>query len=704
MRGLLRWMVAVVVVPWTVVESAAVVRNDANQKGDLDLDLGLGVMMPPHLNEDEFWKVTSDQLTLVEFFSPYCHHCQELYPKWEQAYKEFYPEMEKMGISMRQVDCVESGDFCEKQDVYFYPNIRLYGPANGKTKFLGSFPRMLDRNPESFKSFLREAYSEFNNGGHDLPSASELLDSEKLKKLVSGDIDQGWFVTFFPATNVQWLETDKSNKNRFNPQCYDCHDIKVLWDKLSNQVQSTFKTGHVNCFDNKEICEKLGYEELTRSKSAEPQFSYFLPKSVGQIRLKYPADIDLKSMRAHSHRLFENYQYERVTSAGILDLLEYKPGLFHKPLDYEFPLKNKIAIIYFFDIEDDNPKDREILPKILKLINDSPFNLHLYTAKHAKIDADIKLQAENMIKFINYRVDSNYEFDLSHYLAQTLTSKPTLLVMKDNTLITNVYQTFSKEDINDLSKVEKFINDNQYPLYQELTPKYLPQYFTRKDEKNNDKVVITFIDSKDENSTKEALYNISLAAHEYNHIKKKYYFDEDPKQKPFKDDRAAKLKEMNHESVNVIKQLHDTMPQFYNNKDVLFTYLDLSSIHQFKNIKNWKIKLNSYLAGDSIVVSRDFKKIWHRNVSGGKLKNDPQELNQILSTFFTGVEHVNGKFISSPYGGMFSFMNRIHQFGIMGYFALILMLFMVQLIIRKRSKKQKSSAQRGIIGTLPKKD
>lgn len=691
MKGIIKWLLVGLVLP--LADTAAVGRND--QKNH-ELEESLVVKMPPYLNEAEFNKVTSEQLTLVEFFSPYCHHCKALYPTWERTYKEFYPEMVDLGIDMRQVDCVESGDLCANQDVYFYPNIRLYGPSNGNTKFLGSFPRMLDRNPQNFKSFLREAYSEYKQGV-DLPSVSELLNSTQIEKLVEGDVDQAWFVTFYPGTDKQWLETEKTGKNKFSEQCYDCHDFKIIWDKLSNQIQSIFKTGHVNCFDNKEICELLGFDKLARSHNAQPQFAYFLPKHVGQIRLDYTGEVDLKSMKAHSQRLFENYQYEKVTSAGILDLLEYKPGLFHKPLDYEFPLQNKVAIIYFYDQDEDNEVDREILPKILKYISDSPFNLNLYTAKHKKIDADIKEQAENMIKYINYHDDANYKFDLSQYLAQTLTTKPTLLVLKDNTLITNVYQTFTREDINDFDKVEKFISENKYPLYQELTPSYLPHYFTRKGDPN-DKVVVTFIDSKNPKSAKKELYNFSLAAHEYNFIKKQYYLES-----KLTADQATKLAEMNGESMAVIQQLQQEIPQFYENNDVLFTYLDLSALGQYDNVKNWKIQPGQYNVGDVIIVSKDYKKFWNHDINGDKLTNSPQQVTQLLASFLDPSNQVDGKLIGPVYGGIFSFMNRIHEHGIMGYIGLIGVVFVAQFTIRKW-RRRAGSAPRGIIGNLPKKD
>ena len=51
---------------------------------------------------------------------------------------------------MRQVNCVESGDLCDKENVDSFPSLRLYvpdtdkvtgEPIEDKLRFVGSFPR-----------------------------------------------------------------------------------------------------------------------------------------------------------------------------------------------------------------------------------------------------------------------------------------------------------------------------------------------------------------------------------------------------------------------------------------------------------------------------------------------------------------------------------------------------------------------------------
>jgi protein disulfide-isomerase len=699
---------------WTVVSIFLPFLVDAVAAGAAGgkEDPGGSVEMPPKLSEEEFKKITSEQLTFVEFFSPFCHHCKDLYPTWEKTYKEFYPELKKYNMQMRQVDCVERGDLCASENVYSYPNLRLYGPSsNKKTKFLGSYPRMLPRTVEKFKNFLRESYAEFSTTDVDLPSMSKVLDASQLVKLVAGESKEAWFVTFFPASNEQWEKTDSTGKNHFPENCLDCHDYKVVWDKVSSQIQATFNTGHVNCFDNPNFCEKLGFKDLTiKGGYPEPKFVYFLPKSARQTRMDYKGDIDATSMKHHAHRLFDNFQYEKVTSAGLPDLFDFRPGLHHKPLELEFPLQNKVVIIFFYDQDSSSKEDWDILSYILEYITNSPFKIRLYTSKHKKIEGDIREQAENMIKFINYEEGTKYEFDEEMYLSYSLTSKPTLLIMRDNALFTNVFQQFAPEDIRDAKKVLEFIGKNQYPLYQELTPKLLPSYFNKEESHKDEKVVITFIDSSDEKQTQQAMYNISLAAHEYYFIQKKYYFNDILTQRQLKADSVAKLKKKGADSVAVIQKMREEIPHFFDRDGVLFTYIDLKARAQFDRVSGWKFNANTYKPGDTIVVSKDYKQYWDEDILGAKLVNDPTKLKGVLASLLDPNlikgGKVNVKLVGSPYGGPFKFMNIIHQRGFLGYVGFIGMIYIVQLFIRKVAMKSRKnrSTQRGIIGNIPKKD
>ncbi|KAK6461532.1 hypothetical protein DFJ63DRAFT_323155 [Scheffersomyces coipomensis] len=687
--------------------------------------------LPPPLGVDNFDTITSERLSFVEFYSPYCHHCTALAPIWEEAYLQFKTEAVKLNIQMVQVNCVESGDLCEREQISYYPNLQLYAPERnsetgellpGKSKKVGMFPRSLVRTSENFQKYLRNSAAEYNAGTIDIPSSSELLDADQMLSILAGKKEEAYFVTFFPSTDEQWKKTESTGKSAFQKSCDDCLEYKQIWDQLSNQIQTVSKTGHFNCQTNPSLCQSMNFNELTPTNTrSTPKFVMFLPKTTGKIRFDYKGEVSIDKMKAWVNRLWQNAQFETLTARALGDVMEYRKELPHEPLDSYYPLENKISVIFYFDPDTNSDEDRAILPYLLDYVTYSPFNMYLYTSKHKKLEQGVLTQAENLVKFINAdpKSSSQYKFNKASYLATTLTSKPTILIFKDNTLITDIYQNFAPEDMRDTRKIEKFINDAMYPLYQELTAELVPYYFNRpNDEHKGDKVVVTFIDSTDASSTNKQLYNISLIAHEYAYLKKEYYFNQISANREEKQSRVEKLKQQNSDSIPIIKELRREIPHLFNNNQVLFTFVDKSKKDQFYRSSKWNIDSNDYNIGDCIILTKDNRYFWDENLEGEQLTNDPTVLKPVLLSLLDP-KLVNGNtphimLVGSPYGDSLRFMDHIHERGVLGYLSLFVILYLVFFFGRRLFKKRRfikhksspSSSGAGILGNnyVPKKD
>lgn len=74
---------------------------------------------------------------LVEFFAPWCGHCQALKSQYEAAATALKPE----SIKLATVDCTEEEDLCSEQDVRGYPTLKVF--RNGVAKEY-SGPRKTD--------------------------------------------------------------------------------------------------------------------------------------------------------------------------------------------------------------------------------------------------------------------------------------------------------------------------------------------------------------------------------------------------------------------------------------------------------------------------------------------------------------------------------------------------------------------------------
>ncbi|CUM48583.1 uncharacterized protein AC631_04047 [Debaryomyces fabryi] len=690
------------------------------------------VQLPEELTLADFAQSTSSQLSFVEFYSPYCSHCKQLAPTWEATYKEFYPEMKELNIQMRQVNCIESGDLCDKESVDSFPSLRLYVPDTdkvtgdlipGKLRFVGSFPRSLMRTSDNFKKYMKNAVAEYDSGAINLPSSSQLLTVDELLKVVAGDIEQAHFVAFFPSYDKQWKESDSQSKNLFPSTCVDCYEYKQIWGRLSNQILSTVKSAHVNCRSNPNICEKLGFKDLTTGSGRPtlPKFAMFLPEKTGIVRFDYKGAYTLSDLKAFASRLYESSQYEKISATTLSEIMEYKNNLPFEPLKSYYPLNNKVSVVFYYDEETVTEEDRAILPYLLEYVMKSPFNVYLYTAKNKKFERNVVTQAENLVQFINYDEDAPpKKFNKAMHLATTLTAKPTILVYRDNTLFTSIYQNFAPEDMRNHNKIEEFIKKNQFPLYQELTPELIKHYFNpNKEEAGADKVVVTFINSEDARTTNEALYNMSLIAHDYYSLKQEYYFNDMTKRREEKAQNAARLQQKNADSVKVIKEMRKKVPHFFDSHEVLFTFIDVCNHPNLAQAQGWDISKANYKPGDAIIVTKDDRKYWDTNIFGKKLTNDPYELKPVLQYLLDpellfGKVHerdvrLKSKLVGSPYGDSFRFMDTVHQHGFFGYIFFLIAAYTLVAGVRKYLSMRRKSASRtsnglGILGNLDKKD
>lgn len=99
----------------------------------------------------------ADTNRLVEFFSPYCHHCKAFAPTWQTLY-EFYYTSDPVPASKEstdpdsslnsftryydyhfaKVDCVANGDACANKEIHSFPTIVLFKDGKEVKKNVGA--------------------------------------------------------------------------------------------------------------------------------------------------------------------------------------------------------------------------------------------------------------------------------------------------------------------------------------------------------------------------------------------------------------------------------------------------------------------------------------------------------------------------------------------------------------------------------------
>ncbi|KAI5952316.1 hypothetical protein KGF54_003182 [Candida jiufengensis] len=676
------------------------------------------ITLPEPLSSEEFNKITSEKLTLIEFYSPYCHHCKTFFPTWEETYKLLKSKYSSLQINMNQINCVTNGDICEQEKIEFYPNMVLYSPIldsnnkpTGKSKAVDTFPRTLTKNVDNIIGYLQESVAEYDPSSA-LPSVSKQMNVDEMLKAIGGEITKPIFVSFWQANQEQWDSVENGGKLKFSDNCIDCMRTKNVWDKLGNKIVSISDTGHLMCKDFPMICEKLQLSQFKDGKATPPAFIMFMPKTVGAIRFDYEGEIDVEKMKKWVNKLYVNAAFEVVSARGVTEIMEYVKSLPHEAIPQTYPLTNKVTVLFFFDVDTLTPEDEAILPYMLKTLQDSPFNIQLYKAKHKKILENIQTMGENLIDYINFDDKEKYEYDKAMQIATTITTLPSIIVFKENSLIPEIYQSFAVEQMRIYDKIQNFLKTAQFPFNGELTPELISTYFLTRPEDINEmkdsKVVIIFIDLKNEDQTNQELYKLSLINHEYNFLKKKHYFNKIQREREIKNEQVEKLKAEDAETTKILSMMRKEVPHLFNNDDVIFTFIDKQKSKNFKYVKNWKIDPQNYEVGDALVVSRDNRYLWNQDLTGTKLKNDPKQIKSVLMSLLQKDGKLPIGLVGSPYGGYLNFMNYIHDFGIWGYLFIIILVGVISNIGIKSLKKRRYRSQ-GIIGVnngafLPKKD
>ncbi|KAJ4797017.1 Disulfide-isomerase [Rhynchospora pubera] len=86
------------------------------------------VVLTPENFDDE---VGQDRYALVEFFAPWCGHCQRLAPDYERLASSF---KNTETVLIAKVDCTEFEDLCTKYDVTGYPTIHWFPKGSLQSK------------------------------------------------------------------------------------------------------------------------------------------------------------------------------------------------------------------------------------------------------------------------------------------------------------------------------------------------------------------------------------------------------------------------------------------------------------------------------------------------------------------------------------------------------------------------------------------
>ncbi|KAH9793475.1 protein disulfide isomerase-like 2-3 [Citrus sinensis] len=184
--------------------------------------------------------LNANGVLLVEFYAPWCGHCQALTPIWEKA-----ATVLKGVATVAALDANEHQSLAQEYGIRGFPTIKVFVPGKPPVDYQGArdVKPIAEFALQQIKALLKERLSGKATGGSSDKSKSDSnesieLNSSNFDELVLKSKDL-WIVEFFA------------------PWCGHCKKLAPEWKKAANNLKGKVKLGHVDCDSEKCFCQSL---------------------------------------------------------------------------------------------------------------------------------------------------------------------------------------------------------------------------------------------------------------------------------------------------------------------------------------------------------------------------------------------------------------------------------------------------------------
>ncbi|XP_009606235.1 protein disulfide isomerase-like 2-3 [Nicotiana tomentosiformis] len=185
--------------------------------------------------------LNSNGIVLVEFFAPWCGHCQSLTPHWEKA-----ATILKGVATVAALDADAHKSLAQEYGIRGFPTIKVFAPGKPPVDYQGAREAkpIAEFALQQIKTLLKERVHGKATGGSSEssePSASVELNSRNFdeKVLKSKDL---WIVEFFA------------------PWCGHCKKLAPEWKKAAKNLEGKVKLGHVDCDAEKSLMSRFNVQ------------------------------------------------------------------------------------------------------------------------------------------------------------------------------------------------------------------------------------------------------------------------------------------------------------------------------------------------------------------------------------------------------------------------------------------------------------